>query len=161
MLIKTATYPGPSQDKLYESSYRHKHQNPFICNTCLACKHSTDPVCDAALDLICEKLKCSSLKLVSHQRLNKICQPAIHLGLIASGNSVIKSGELRDKPLRSMESLHTRWKARAYGNTSNVWLSKVCATTRTVIRRRNGRIMPQRPQHLHQGFSPILDRHER
>ncbi|KAF7510935.1 hypothetical protein GJ744_005765 [Endocarpon pusillum] len=90
-------YPGASEDKLYESTYRHKHYNPFLCGECANCKQNTDRVCTTAIKSNCDQLKCSSSKLVSRRRPNQECIPVIHFGLIASGNTVMKSGEGRDE----------------------------------------------------------------
>ena len=68
-----ATYPGATQDRLFEATYRH--------------------VTDG---LSCEECGCNG-KLVSRTRLEQgDGQPAVHIGLIASGDTVIKSGKDRD-----------------------------------------------------------------
>ncbi|SCO92745.1 uncharacterized protein FRV6_16873 [Fusarium oxysporum] len=71
-----ATYPGSTEDRLFEASYRH-----------------TDD------QMSCEQLGCNG-DLVSRSRLaiTEISPtPAVHLGLIASGDAVMKSGEERDR----------------------------------------------------------------
>ncbi|RKL11819.1 hypothetical protein BFJ71_g300 [Fusarium oxysporum] len=71
-----AEYPGATKDRLFEASYRH-----------------TDD------QRLCEQLGCNS-KLVSRSRLSTAdvpTKPAIHFGLMASGDVVMKSGEDRDR----------------------------------------------------------------
>jgi hypothetical protein len=41
-------YPGTAKDKLFEPTYRHKHQVPLACVCCNAAADS-DPVCELAL----------------------------------------------------------------------------------------------------------------
>lgn len=68
-----AAYPGAAQDKLFEATYRHV-TNGMSCEEC---------GCDG--------------KLVRRTRLEQgDRQPAVHFGLIASGDTVMKSGKDRD-----------------------------------------------------------------
>lgn len=70
-----AEHPGAAHDKLFEASYNH-----------IGDKES------------CEKVGCSG-KLVPRRRLEtgpSNPKPAVHIGLIASGDSVMKSGKHRD-----------------------------------------------------------------
>lgn len=69
-------YPGPTNDRLFEASYRHKEDRK-----------------------LCEQLGCNG-RLVSRRRLETTdmgIAPAVHFGLMASGDSVMKSGEDRDR----------------------------------------------------------------
>jgi nucleoside phosphorylase len=92
-----ARYPGPDADKLFESTYRHKHHS-----LCAKCEKKEDEVCQIALNSLCSELKCNENKLVPRRRLLKAKEsiaaqkPVIHYGLIASGDTVMKSGEDRD-----------------------------------------------------------------
>ncbi|KAF4338143.1 ankyrin 3 [Fusarium beomiforme] len=71
-----AKYPGSTEDRLFEASYRHTDDQKS-----------------------CEQLGCNG-QLVSRSRL-AIAEvsptPAIHFGLMASGDAVMKSGEDRDR----------------------------------------------------------------
>lgn len=72
----SAAYPGKSHDKLFESNYHHMDKSKS-----------------------CDSLGCSG-NLISRQRLEPSTDdpaPIIHFGTFGSGNSVIKSAELRDK----------------------------------------------------------------
>ena len=70
-----AEYPGTARDKLFEATYRH--------------------VSDG---MSCEECRCNG-PLVPRNRLAQDCppQPVVHFGLIASGDTVMKSGEERDR----------------------------------------------------------------
>ncbi|KAL8336410.1 hypothetical protein RB601_000293 [Gaeumannomyces tritici] len=72
-----AEYPGLQHDRLFEATYRHVGDG-MICEDC-----------------------CCSGRLVSRSRLAQgIPQPAVHFGLIATGDMVMKSGEERDEIVR-------------------------------------------------------------
>ncbi|KAL9560712.1 hypothetical protein ACKAV7_015029 [Fusarium commune] len=71
-----AEYPGSTEDRLFEASYRHTDDQKS-----------------------CEQLGCNG-DLVSRSRLaiaDVYPMPAIHFGLMASGDAVMKSGEVRDR----------------------------------------------------------------
>ncbi|GAA88054.1 penicillin-binding protein [Aspergillus luchuensis IFO 4308] len=96
----TGRYPGVEQDKLYEPSYQHKHRGS---TTCISCADSTNTmICGEVFDLSCHELRCGEENLVKRMRLQAALtqgdppSPAIHLGLIASGDTVMKSGQDRD-----------------------------------------------------------------
>jgi nucleoside phosphorylase len=68
-----AAYPGAAQDKLFEATYRYARDG-----------------------MSCEECACDG-KLVPRARLEQgDGQPAVHFGLIASGDTVMKSGKGRD-----------------------------------------------------------------
>ncbi|OTA54143.1 purine and uridine phosphorylase [Hypoxylon sp. EC38] len=102
-LGKEFQYPGVEQDRLFESSYRHKHHRKLgngECKICDRCESKTDPICDEAQESSCHDLGCNG-KLVYRRRLAADNpQLAIHIGTIASGDTVMKSGEDRDEIAR-------------------------------------------------------------
>jgi nucleoside phosphorylase len=68
-----ATYPGAAQDRLFETTYRHVSDGKS-----------------------CEECACDG-ELVPRARIEQSDgQPMVHFGLIASGNTVMKSGKDRD-----------------------------------------------------------------
>jgi nucleoside phosphorylase len=100
------TFPGETEDKLFQSTYRHKHQGAPTC-ICRNCSADTDPVCSDALKASCDDLRCDDSNLIHRDRLNRTTQPrssegnnsqspAIHIGPVASGDTVMKSGAHRD-----------------------------------------------------------------
>ncbi|KAI5460988.1 hypothetical protein BGZ63DRAFT_446076 [Mariannaea sp. PMI_226] len=91
-------YPGTAEDKLFEPTYRHKHRVSPEC----AC--NSDSMCNDAVKSSCNDLGCNEEHVVPRTRLEvkrksqskEAQEPAIHVGLVGSGDSVIKSGEHRD-----------------------------------------------------------------
>ena len=102
-------YPGIAEDKLFEPGYRHKHHTSQNCNICDRCIQKSDRVCEEALNSLCSELQCDESRLVPRKRLemkkraadlgqkDELQKPLIHFGPIASGDTVMKSGEDRDK----------------------------------------------------------------
>lgn len=100
-------YPRTAKDKLFESSYRHKHRKFPSC-ACCDCESDSDPVCDEALSSSCDNLGCDDRYLVSRNRLRTRAQrehdgggalhmAAVHIGTFGSGDSVMKSAADRDR----------------------------------------------------------------
>ncbi|KAF4947846.1 hypothetical protein FGADI_10125 [Fusarium gaditjirri] len=72
-------YPEPGTDRLYEATYRHLDK-----------------------DMSCDKCGCNG-KLVPRERLRQeVPEPRVHFGRIASGDTVMKSGEERDDIARRL-----------------------------------------------------------
>jgi nucleoside phosphorylase len=90
-------YPEEKEDKLFKSTYHHKHQDPRCCGVCADCHQNTDPVCEVALNSSCQDTGCDDTQLVPRRRRNRKNEPMVHIGLMASGDSVVKSGAHRDK----------------------------------------------------------------
>lgn len=93
-------YPELSRDQLYRAAYRHKHtasQPP-----CTVCSEGVDEVCSEAIQASCAELGCPDDQLVHRPRptgakgSHEPC-PDIFVGRVASGDTVMKSGEHRDK----------------------------------------------------------------
>jgi nucleoside phosphorylase len=97
--IRTS-YPAASADKLFESSYVHKHQSG--CPTCNVYEIS-GTVCDAALKASCDELGCDETRLVPRTRLSAIEETnttprhLIHFGSIGTADTVMKSARHRDE----------------------------------------------------------------
>ncbi|KAK9860158.1 hypothetical protein MYU51_010489 [Penicillium brevicompactum] len=84
-------YPGEAEDKLFPATYVHKHRGVSRC-----CGDCDDGICEDAIDSNCAELHCDQEALVPRSRRNIHNKPAIHFGLIASGDTVLKSGADRD-----------------------------------------------------------------
>ncbi|KAN0075055.1 hypothetical protein V8E54_007666 [Elaphomyces granulatus] len=94
-LSDVVTYPGSTEDRLFKSTYRHKHHSPLECSICTS-NNRRDDVCDKATEMSCQQLKCQEQELVPRARFIRPSNPTIHFGLVASGDTVMKSGEDRD-----------------------------------------------------------------
>ncbi|KAK6342202.1 hypothetical protein TWF730_001680 [Orbilia blumenaviensis] len=102
-------YPGASEDRLFEPTYRHKHHSPLKCLTCNQCEKAEDPVCEEAggSRSFCGDLRCDKSRTVRRDRLEEkkaslelvtaVQKPSIHIGVVASGDGVMRSGVVRDR----------------------------------------------------------------
>ncbi|KAM3496832.1 hypothetical protein MY10362_009797 [Beauveria mimosiformis] len=89
------SYPGVIKDRLYIPTYRHQHQI-----SCESCCSGSDPICEVAIKAACENLGCSDAYLVKRDRPggdDGSNDPALYIGCLGSGNTVMKSGEDRDR----------------------------------------------------------------
>jgi nucleoside phosphorylase len=94
-------YPGAVEDKLFAATYRHRHRGPLTCN----CDGAIDSFCDEAARTFCAELHCDEAQLVLRKRLemkknlgpDEAQCPEILIGCVASGDTVMKSGEHRDQ----------------------------------------------------------------
>jgi hypothetical protein len=84
------TYPGATEDRLFKSTYLHKHHDPLECTIC-SNDDGGDNVCNMAIEMSCQQLKCYERELVLRARLTQPSNPVVHFGLVAS-----RSGEDRD-----------------------------------------------------------------
>ncbi|KAJ3469853.1 hypothetical protein MRS44_003918 [Fusarium solani] len=90
-------YPGTKEDKLYPPTYTHRHGNG-----CSVCADDTDVFCESASKASCVEAGCDSANLVVRERSEHPIQggdfrPEVFIGRIGSGNTVMKSGEDRDR----------------------------------------------------------------
>lgn len=92
--------------------YQHKHRASAGYRICNLCTQESHEICDIALNSTCEDLKCDEKYLVYRRRLNReitrknhsqtIAPPLIvHFGIMASGDSVMKSALHRDEIAKS------------------------------------------------------------
>lgn len=90
--------PPPSEDCLFQSTYLHLHQNWKEAG----CGSSDSGGCDAAARTSCRELGCDQRNLVTRDRLadNETQVPRIFIGNVASGDTVMKSGDHRDNLAR-------------------------------------------------------------
>jgi nucleoside phosphorylase len=101
--------PDPASDKLFQSHYRHIHHARNDCE-CQQHGEDSDQVCKEAMESSCHRLGCDDNYLVKRERLAarleaaasgaepdaEVFQPAIHVGEVATGDTVMKSGVGRD-----------------------------------------------------------------
>ncbi|KAH6838332.1 hypothetical protein B0I37DRAFT_348419 [Chaetomium sp. MPI-CAGE-AT-0009] len=98
-------FPRDAQDRLFQPEYRHKHQGSPDCE-CRDHNNELDPVCEKAMESSCEEVGCEDGFLVQRSRLDErvanadddaAFDPAIHVGSVGSGDTVMKSAIRRDK----------------------------------------------------------------
>lgn len=96
-------YPGAAEDKLFAASYRHKHRGLQTYNC--SCNEELDGFCNEAGSASCVELHCDEGQLITRIRLElkKSMEqdygqcPEIFIGCVASGDTVMNSGEERDR----------------------------------------------------------------
>ncbi|KAF3914649.1 hypothetical protein AA313_de0203283 [Arthrobotrys entomopaga] len=100
-------YPGAATDKLFRSEYRHQHRGHQTPGCCI-CGSGSDlgQICNNAVGSSCEDLGCEQQYIVPRTRLmsmqgGSVHRPMIHIGVIGSGDTVIKCGQHRDKLAKS------------------------------------------------------------
>jgi nucleoside phosphorylase len=88
--------PGYASDRLFKPDYRHRHTVSPSC-ICASCLKDADPTCSVALVSTCKELQCDEQEMIHREpRSSSIRTPIIHIGAIASGDTVMKSGIQRD-----------------------------------------------------------------
>lgn len=116
--VKDARYPGPEADVLFEPSYRHIHRDDdTVCPNCIENTLRAHEVCEDAFRMSCHELGCDPSRRIVRRRLSRlrnmldtedtgdtqsveIHRPQIHIGRMGSGDTVMKSGEHRDRIAR-------------------------------------------------------------
>ncbi|KAH7255299.1 nucleoside phosphorylase domain-containing protein [Fusarium redolens] len=101
-------YPGADKDCLFIPPYRHKHQSD--CDICMS---DSEEVCDASRKVSCSELGCDEEQLLDRKRLDQNWKlqkagrekeaqaPFVFVGHFGSGDTVLKSGEERDRLARA------------------------------------------------------------
>ncbi|KAL6693809.1 ankyrin repeat-containing domain protein [Trichoderma pleuroticola] len=94
----TIPYPGSMNDRLFKPSHLHRHRPPSECAIC----SNVDGVdlCRSAMEANCEELGCRKLDPRSRPRIldtSTELQPIVHFGLVATGDTVMRSGKDRDR----------------------------------------------------------------
>ncbi|QYT06229.1 hypothetical protein H0G86_013091 [Trichoderma simmonsii] len=89
-------YPGLMNDRLFSSKYIHRHRPPSKCGICSKIK---DNLCCSAMEANCEELGCARLERSRSRRVHpsKEPRPIVHFGLVATGDTVMRSGKDRDR----------------------------------------------------------------
>lgn len=92
-------YPGAERDKLYEASYVHKHHKAHGC----ACAKDEYETCEDAMRTACQDICDEDFLIIDGESQQRGGSPNIYLGSMASGDIIMRSGELRDKISREQE----------------------------------------------------------
>lgn len=97
--VKYTKYPGAKADTLFESTYRHVHRTRAACAIC----SETGEICDRATVASCEEVGCDLERSVPRERLrggtpsgSTVHCPFVHIGKMASGDTIMRSAEHRD-----------------------------------------------------------------
>ncbi|KAL2869651.1 5'-methylthioadenosine/S-adenosylhomocysteine nucleosidase family protein [Aspergillus lucknowensis] len=127
---KKYSRPQRHRDTLFKPTYRHKHYPP---QTCIIC--SADQPCKEAQEATCDGLQCSLAECVIrsrpcpeivHDRRTTV-QSNIHFGRVASGDTVMKSGEDRDRTAKQHAAIAFEMEgAGVYPNLQCIVVKGIC-----------------------------------
>jgi len=102
--LPEAQRPDLETDKLFEPLYLHKHRESAMGVLCDACRQGEKQICRIALGMSCDELGCENERLISRWRRppaqsskSEEYLPVIHFGKMGSGDTVMKSGQGRDR----------------------------------------------------------------
>ncbi|KAJ9614447.1 hypothetical protein H2200_002583 [Cladophialophora chaetospira] len=103
--LRGSAYPGAERDIVFTSGSRHSHTagSCHICST-----NSPIQICTDAIERSCEELGCRINGTVQRTRVQNgaslpishttdLCSPAVHIGNMGSGDTVMKSATHRDE----------------------------------------------------------------
>ncbi|KAL4781260.1 hypothetical protein BJX76DRAFT_360039, partial [Aspergillus varians] len=91
----TWSQPGVS-DLLFRASYLHKHYSHSSPARC-SCLGSNSQICDEAMGQDCDRLHCDSGQQIRCREISEALRTSIYIGSVASGDTVMKSGQHRDE----------------------------------------------------------------
>jgi nucleoside phosphorylase len=96
--VSKANHPGSESDKLYESTYLHKHHGLGFHVIDDECAMGEKHICSRAQRMNCEELQCAANRLVRCRLTDASgLRPSVHFGKVGSGDTVMKSAEDRDQ----------------------------------------------------------------
>jgi nucleoside phosphorylase len=86
--------PSSIDDVLFEALYQHKHDDPQAA--CLCLDGMSKDICKVALNSTCTLLGCDLGRVCRRRPSTEHFGPIVHIGAVASADTVMKSGEHRD-----------------------------------------------------------------
>lgn len=91
-----------SEDTLFDSSFAHKHrfEEPSFDCACFT-EGRPDEICPEASEMSCDRLACDDRHVIRRRSTTEGTGSSVHIGTIASADTVMKSGEDRDRIVRS------------------------------------------------------------
>ncbi|KAL4922973.1 Pfs, NB-ARC and TPR domain protein [Aspergillus undulatus] len=92
-------YPTSVDDFLFKASYQHKHYNQEATCSCL--DSTAEEICKAAVHSPCTLLGCDLAQVHRRRQSTEHNSPGVHIGMVASADTVMKSGEHRDRLVQS------------------------------------------------------------
>jgi nucleoside phosphorylase len=94
--------PKKLDDNLFHASYHHKHSSDVSGASCrCSCAISPDDICSAAMSQTCDDVGCDKKQIYRQRASMEPIKPLIHIGPIACADTVMKSGEHRDRLVKS------------------------------------------------------------
>lgn len=91
-----------SEDTLFDSSFAHKHRFEEPSFDCAGFTVGRpDEICPEASEMSCDRLACDDRHVIRRRSTTEGTGSSVHIGTIASADTVMKSGEDRDRIVRS------------------------------------------------------------
>jgi nucleoside phosphorylase len=87
-------------DILFEASYQHKHYG-FTSPACPCPDSISEDICKTAVESPCTSLGCDMDRVCRRRPSTEHNSPRVHIGTVASADTVMKSGEHRDRLVQS------------------------------------------------------------
>ncbi|KAF9891382.1 hypothetical protein FE257_004238 [Aspergillus nanangensis] len=115
-------------DILYKASYHHKHYNGTSSTRCRCQDNNTpDIICEDALKKPCNIVGCDENQSIRRRHHTESNRPSIHIGTIASANTVMKSGQHREKVVQDDQVIGFEMEgAGVWDNLSCIIIKGVC-----------------------------------
>ncbi|KAL2829086.1 hypothetical protein BJY01DRAFT_240744 [Aspergillus pseudoustus] len=112
-------------DILFEASYEHKHYD--LKTACLCLDSASEDICKAAINLTCTLLNCDLARVCRRRLPTEHSSPSVHIGTVASADTVMKSGEHRDRLVESEGVIGFEMEgAGVWDNISCIIIKGVC-----------------------------------
>ncbi|KAL2817330.1 hypothetical protein BJX63DRAFT_385723 [Aspergillus granulosus] len=92
--------PTSVDDVLFDASYQHKHYG-LTSATCFCLDSTSEDICKTAVDSTCTLLGCDLDRVCRRRPSTEHNSPRVHIGTVASADTVMKSGENRDRLVQS------------------------------------------------------------
>jgi nucleoside phosphorylase len=92
--------PTSVDDVLFGASYQHKHYS-ITSATCPCLDGTPENICKAAINSPCTLLGCDLAQVRRYRPSTEHNSPRVHIGTVASADTVMKSGEHRDRLVES------------------------------------------------------------
>ncbi|KAL4740396.1 hypothetical protein BDV11DRAFT_214403 [Aspergillus similis] len=113
-------------DILFEASYQHKHYG-FISPACPCLDSMSEDICKTAVESPCTSLGCDIDWVCRRRPSTKHNSPRVHIGTVASADTVMKSGKHRDCLVQSEGVLGFEMEgAGVWDNISCIIIKGVC-----------------------------------
>ncbi|KAL4924960.1 uncharacterized protein BDV17DRAFT_294909 [Aspergillus undulatus] len=118
-------HPGTIEPKiidvLFDASYVHRHRSTDVELNCRCSEaHGVVSLCNDALRKNCDSLGCSHASIVRQRTFEETpCGPSVHIGPIASADTVLMSGNIATRLFATRKLLASKWKGQDH--KSKTW----------------------------------------
>ncbi|KAL4744430.1 hypothetical protein BDW72DRAFT_209020 [Aspergillus terricola var. indicus] len=113
-------------DILFEASYQHKHYG-FTSPACPCLDSMSEDICKTAVESPCTSLGCDMDRVCRRRPSTEHNSPRVHIGTVASADTVMKSGEHRDRLVQSEGVVGFKMEgAGVWDNISCIIIKGVC-----------------------------------